>query len=148
MGSRVVSSQEGAVHVALPAATGEASRRSRWAGLRASLRTKLFVAFVGTVTMLVVLGVLGLRVLSESNDRIEILGALQVRSTAYRDLATQANQVRLLLGVRAGGGDLAVWLGGTPGAAPGGTTLDFVDQTIATAPARLGQGADPPPLRV
>ena len=104
------------------------------------------VAFVGTVALLVVLGVLGLRVLSDSNDRVEILGALQLRSTAYRDLATQANQVRLLLGVRAGGGDLAVWLGGTPGSAPGGTTLDFVDQTIATALARLGQATQPAAL--
>jgi signal transduction histidine kinase len=98
------------------------------------------------VALLVVLGVLGLRVLSDSNDRVEILGALQLRSTAYRDLTTQANQVRVLLGLRAGGGDLAVWLGGTPGSALGGTTLDFVDQTIATALDRLGQAAEPTSL--
>ena len=146
MGSHPVSKETRTVVAGLPPATDQADRRSRWAGLRASLRTKLFVAFIGTAALLVVLGVLGLRVLSDSNHRVEILGALQLRSTAYRDLATQANQVRLLLGVRAGGGDLAVWLGGTPGSAPGGTTLDFVDQTIATALARLGQAAQPASL--
>ena len=118
----------------------------RWALLRASLRTKLLVAFVGMVALLVGLGVLGLRVLSESNDRVEVLGALQLRATAYRQLETEAGQVRLLLGLRAGGGDLAVWLGGTPASAPGGTTLDFIDQTIATALTRLGQSADPSDL--
>jgi signal transduction histidine kinase len=130
----------------LSSPTSEADPRTRWAGLRASLRTKLVAAFVGMVALLVVLGVLGLRVLSDSNDRVEILGALQLRSTAYRDLATQANQVRVLLGLRAGGGDLAVWLGETPGSALGGTTLDFVDQTIATALDRLGQAAEPASL--
>jgi signal transduction histidine kinase len=123
-----------------------ADRHNRWAGSRASLRTKLVVAFVGMVGLLVVLGILGLRVLSDSNDRVEVLGALQLRATAYRQLETEAGQVRLLLGLRAGGGDLAIWLGGTPGSAPGGTTLDFIDQTIATALDRLGQSAEPASL--
>ena len=136
-----------------PVAAIPTDGRKRGAGVRASLRTKLVVAFVGMVALLVILGVLGLRVLSDSNDRVEVLGALQLRATAYRQLETEAGQVRLLLGLRAGGGDLAVWLGGTPGSAPGGTTLDFIDQTIATALTRLEQSADsahlafvPPPV--
>jgi signal transduction histidine kinase len=144
MDSHAVPKQEGtAVLDTLSSAASEADRRKRQAGLRASLRTRLVVAFVGMVALLVVLGVLGLRVLSDSNDRVEVLGALQLRSTAYGDLATQADQVRLLLGLRAGGGDLAVWLGGTSSSAPGGTTLDFIDETIATALTRLGQSAAP-----
>jgi len=138
--------QEGVAFGRVRSGTIATDRRRQWSGLRTSLRRQLVAAFVGMVALLVVLGVLGLRVLSESNDRVEAMGALQTRSTAYRDLATQANQVRLLFGLRAGGGDLAIWLGGTPGSAPGGTTLDFVDQTIATALDRLGQSAQPAAL--
>jgi signal transduction histidine kinase len=146
MGSNAVPEQRRAALGHLPSSPLEAGRRGRWTGVRASLRTQLVAAFVGMVGLLVVLGILGLRVLGDSNDRVETLGRLQLRSTAYRDLATQANQIRLLLGLRAGGGDLAIWLGGSPGSALGGTTLDFVDQTIATALERLGQSADPADL--
>jgi signal transduction histidine kinase len=147
MDSHAAPKGEGAgVLDALSVGATEANRRKRWAGLRASLRTRLVIAFVGMVALLVVLGVLGLRVLSDSNDRVEVLGALQLRATTYRELETEAGQVRLLLGLRAGGGDLAVWLGGTPSSAPGGTTLDFIDQTIATALIRLGQSAAAPNL--
>jgi signal transduction histidine kinase len=135
--------ESGPVLDVLPSAAIATDQRKPGTRLRASLRTKLLVAFVGMVALLVILGVLGLRVLSDSNDRVDALGALQLRATAYRQLETEAGQVRLLLGLRAGGGDLAVWLGGTPGSAPAGTTLDFIDQTIASALTRLGQSAQP-----
>jgi signal transduction histidine kinase len=144
MDSHAVPRRDGAAVVdALSFAAIQTEQRKPGAGLRASLRTRLLVAFVGLVALLVVLGVLGLSVLSDSNDRVEVLGALQVRATAYRELETEAGQVRLLLGLRAGGGDLAVWLGGTPSSAPGGTTLDFIDETIATVLTRIGQSSEP-----
>jgi signal transduction histidine kinase len=63
----------------------------------ATVQTKLLVAFVGPLLLLVVVGFLGLRVIGESNDRIVTLGVLQQRATAYHDLQTAAMQVRQLL---------------------------------------------------
>jgi signal transduction histidine kinase len=63
----------------------------------ARVRTKLLVAFVGTSVLVVVVGLLGLRVLGQSNDRIVRLGALQQRASAYGKLQSDASHVRLLL---------------------------------------------------
>ena len=63
----------------------------------AKLHTKLLVAFVGTAALVVVVGLLGLRVLGQSNDRVEGLGALQKRASAYGELRSAAYNVRLLL---------------------------------------------------
>ena len=51
----------------------------------ATVLAKLLVAFVGTVVLLVVLGVLGLQVVRVSNERVVTLGDLQQRATAYRE---------------------------------------------------------------
>src|SRR5207247_1554774 len=61
--------------------------------IRARVRTKLLAASVGTVVLLVVVGVLGLRVLGGSNARVVRLGTLQLRATAYRELQTDAAQL-------------------------------------------------------
>jgi signal transduction histidine kinase len=113
----------------------------------ATVHAKLLVAFVGTVVLLVVLGVLGLRVIGDSNDRVVTLGVLQQRATAYRELQTGAAQVRQLLGLRRKGGlDLCALTGDCASAAPTGNLL-AVDGTIvatlsglakATEPGRLG----------
>jgi signal transduction histidine kinase len=66
----------------------------------ATVQAKLLVTFIGPVLLLVLVGVLGLRVIGDSNDRIVSLGALQQRATAYHDLQTVAAQVRKLLGQR------------------------------------------------
>jgi signal transduction histidine kinase len=113
------------------------------ARLPASVATKLLVAFVGMVVLLVILGVLGLRVLGDSNSRVEALGALQLRATAYQQLETQAAQIRLLLAVRSGGVDLAIWLGGTPASVPSGDTLKVIDNSINSTLTRFGQSQDP-----
>ena len=42
----------------------------------AGVHVKLLVAFVGAALLVVVLGVLGLRLLGQSNERVETLGAL------------------------------------------------------------------------
>jgi len=65
--------------------------------LPAKVHTKLLVAFVGTAVLVVGVGLLGLRVLGQSNERVERLGALQKRAFAYGTLKSDASHVRLLL---------------------------------------------------
>src|SRR6516225_7036952 len=69
----------------------------------ATVRTKLLVAFLIIAALLVLVGVLGLRVLGQSNARVERLGTLQVRSSAYETLQAQANELQQQLGLRASG---------------------------------------------
>jgi len=116
-------------------------------GLPVSVHAKLLVAFVGTVVLLVVLGVLGLRVLSDSNDRVNALGALQQRATKYRELQTDAVQLRLLLGMRAGGEGTCAYSGDCPAAAAGGPSPIGIDEAIIALPlSRLGQVTNPTDL--
>jgi signal transduction histidine kinase len=65
--------------------------------LPAKVRTKLLIAFVGTAVLVVAVGLLGLRVLGQSNDRAERLGTLRERALAYGKLQSDAFHVRLLL---------------------------------------------------
>jgi signal transduction histidine kinase len=65
--------------------------------LPAKVHTKLVVAFVGTAALVVAVGLLGLRVLGEANERAERLGALQQRALAYGKLESYTREVRLLL---------------------------------------------------
>ena len=69
----------------------------------AGVHVKLLVAFVGTALLVVVVGVLGLRLLGQSNERVETLGTLQVRAFAYGKLRSDAGHVRGLLAQRVGG---------------------------------------------
>ena len=57
----------------------------------ATVNRKLLVAFVGIVVLLVTVGVLGLRVLGDANERVETLGKLQQRTAAYQQLFTDAS---------------------------------------------------------
>ena len=69
----------------------------------AGVHVKLLVAFVGTALLVVVVGALGLRLLGQSNERVETLGTLQARAFAYGKLRSDASHVRGLLGQRVGG---------------------------------------------
>jgi signal transduction histidine kinase len=115
---------------------------------RATVHTKLLVAFVGIVALLVVVMVLGLRVLGDSNARVDELGTLQVKSVVYQQLQTNAEQVRQLLALRAGGASAACYSGcsspapgqgASPSAAPGTSpgSMLAIDQNIASALGRL-----------
>src|SRR5215216_5834523 len=73
------------------------------ARLPARVHVKLLVAFVGTALLVVVVGVLGLRLLGQANERVETLGTLQVRAFAYGKLRSDAGHVRLLLAQNVGG---------------------------------------------
>ena len=61
------------------------------------VQAKFLVPSIATVVLLVVLGVLGLRVIGESNDRVVELGQLQQRATMYRELQSEALEIRHLL---------------------------------------------------
>ena len=76
----------------------------------AGVHVKLLVAFVGTALLVVVLGVLGLRLIGQSNQRVETLGTLQVRAFAYGKLRSDAGNIRGLLAQRVGGDFFEVWL--------------------------------------
>ena len=76
----------------------------------AGVHVKLLVAFVGTALLVVVLGVLGLRLIGQSNERVETLGTLQVRAFAYGKLRSDAGNIRGLLAQRVGGDFFEVWL--------------------------------------
>ena len=65
--------------------------------LPAKVRTKLLIAFVGTAVLVVAVGLLGLRVLGQSNDRVERLGTLRERALAYGKLQSDVFHIRLLL---------------------------------------------------
>jgi signal transduction histidine kinase len=104
-----------------------------------TVRTKLLVAFAATTALLVVLAVLGLRVLGQSNARVESLGTLQLRAATYQSLQTQAQQLRQLLAIRvAEDPNLNVYLGGSASSALGGRRWILVDEAIAAALSQLG----------
>jgi signal transduction histidine kinase len=104
----------------------------------AKVRTKLLVAFAGIAVLLVVLGVLGVRVLGQSNARVERLGTLQLRAAAYQSLQAQAQQLRQLLGLRvAEDPNLNTYVGGK-GKPAGGHKWTLVDHAISAALSQIG----------
>jgi signal transduction histidine kinase len=98
----------------------------------AGVHVKLLVAFVGTALLVVVVGVLGLRLLGQSNERVATLGTLQVRAFAYGKLRSDALHVRLLLAQNVGGDYYKVW--GYEDVGAGGLAID---QAIASAVAQI-----------
>ena len=76
----------------------------------AKVHTKLLIAFVGTSVLLVAVGLLGLRVLGQSNDRVGSLGALQERAVrATASSSSDAVHVRALLAQNAERDYYTVW---------------------------------------
>jgi signal transduction histidine kinase len=107
--------------------------------LPVTVRTKLLVAFVGIAALLVVVAVLGLQVLGQSNSRVQSLGTLQLRAATYQSLQTQGQQLRQLLAIRvAESPSLTTYLGENGAAVLGGRRWTLVDRTIAAALSQLG----------
>jgi signal transduction histidine kinase len=113
----------------------------------AKVHTKLLVAFLATALLVVVVGVLGLRVLGQSNERVETIRHLHTRALAYAQLQSRVEQVRQLLAENPGEDFEQV---NNPRPTTGGEALE-VDKAIvtavtliepATAASRLG--FDPP----
>jgi signal transduction histidine kinase len=100
------------------------------ARLPARVHVKLLVAFVGTALLVVGVGLLGLRLLGQANERVETLGTLQDRAFGYGKLRSDALHVRLLLSDNVAG-DFVESLGAEDLTTGAGTLA--VDQAIANA---------------
>jgi signal transduction histidine kinase len=116
----------------------------------AGVHVKLLVAFVGTALLVVVLGVLGLRLLGQSNERVETLGTLQQRAFAYGKLRSDALHVRLLQAQNVGGDYYKVFPDlNTKDLGAAGPTIDrAITSAVAQIPAatfRDNLGFRPPP---
>ena len=102
------------------------------------VRTKLLVAFAVIAALLVTVGVLGLRVLGQSNGRVTALGTLQLRAATYQSLQTQAQQLRQLLSIRAAQDpNLKVYVGVPASDVGNGRRWTLVDLTIGAALSQL-----------
>src|SRR5215211_5648709 len=104
------------------------------ARLPARVHVKLLVAFVGTAFLVVGVGLLGLRLLGQANERVETLGTLQDRAFGYGKLRSDALNVRLLLSDNVAG-DFVESLGAEDLTTGAGTLA--VDQAIANAVAEI-----------
>src|SRR5262245_17383479 len=116
----------------------------------ANVHTKLLIAFVGTSVLLVAVGVLGLRVLGQSNDRVGSLGSIQERAVRYAQLQQDAWNVRQLLVENVGRAYYLAWNIRAP--ASFGQNAIPVDRAVVDAAARIGPataddrlGFTPPP---
>jgi signal transduction histidine kinase len=106
------------------------------ARLPARVHVKLLVAFVGTALLVVGVSLLGLRLLGESNERVETLGTLQARAFAYGKLRSDALHVRLLLSENVAG-DFDKSMGDKIFTAVGHVGGRAVDQAVASAVAEI-----------
>jgi len=122
--------------------------------------TKLLIAFLGTSMLLVAVGLLGQRVLGQSNDRVGSLGMLQERAFAYGQLQRDAYHVRALLAENVAPDFYKVWPGGLHGEGADKVPVErvvrkavAVDRAARDAAARVGPTTAPdrlgfvPPLR-
>ena len=104
----------------------------------ATVNRKLLVAFVGIVVLLVTVGVLGLRVLGDANDRVEALGKLQQRTVAYQSIHADAVLLNDLMALRVGGDFAKVFSG--VNTSP--VVSSAVDQVIESASTTIGPASD------
>jgi signal transduction histidine kinase len=104
--------------------------------LPAKVHSKLLVAFLATALLVVAVGLLGLNVLRQSNDRVDRLGALQNRAFIYGQLQGDALHIRLLLAENVAGGFHSVNNPDAP--LPSGREVMAVDHAIESAVARIG----------
>jgi signal transduction histidine kinase len=137
--------------MARPEALEAPPSRRRWAALvgtdnrlvrvvaraPAKVRTKLLVAILGIAALLILVAALGFRVLGQANARVEGLGALQVRSSTYLKLQTQANELRQLLALRAASDPGAAVVTGAKNSARGGRAWTRVDKEIGFVLSQL-----------
>ena len=103
--------------------------------LQAKVHTKLLIAFAGIAALVVVVGVLGLRVLGQSNDRAARLGVLQERALAYGKLESDTRAIRRILNENPGPDFYTV----NPSIEPEGRdkTEVAIDQAVQSALVRL-----------
>ncbi|PWU24867.1 MAG: hypothetical protein C5B48_04205 [Candidatus Rokuibacteriota bacterium] len=113
------------------------------ARLPAKVRTKLLVGFLAIAALLVVVSVLGLRVLGQSNARVERLEVLQQRAARYQDIESHAADLQQVLGTRisAGASNLSPYTGGKPLPASGELWL-LADLQVASTLSQIEVAAN------
>jgi signal transduction histidine kinase len=136
--------------MAQPEAAEAPPIRVRWAALAgirsrlaagvgrvpATLRTKLLVAVLALAGLLVLVTVLGIHFLGQSNARVQNLSTLQKRVAQYGQLAAYAEVVRQGLSARSTGAPgQSVYTGVKP--IPGGTRWIETDLTLRTLLTQL-----------
>src|SRR5947209_7990399 len=82
------------------------------ARLPARLQTKLLASFLAIAALLVLVSLLGVRVLGQSNSRSENLKTLQTHRAGYQAIQAQATIVRDILALCAGGDEAFIFTGG------------------------------------
>jgi signal transduction histidine kinase len=110
------------------------------ARLPARLRTKLLASFLAIAALLVLVSLLGVRVLGQSNSRSERLRTLQKHGAAYRALDGQATIVRDILALCAGGSEAFKFTNGGK-APPANGCLRSKSTVVKTALADLRDSA-------
>jgi signal transduction histidine kinase len=105
------------------------------ARLPAGVHTKLLVAFIGPAVIVVAVALLGLRVLGQSNARMETLGLLQERAFVYGKLQSDVYHVRLLLAENVASDFYS--LNNPDLRPPSGRAARPVDQAVANALTRI-----------
>jgi signal transduction histidine kinase len=109
-----------------------------------SVRKKLLVAFLAIAALLVVVSALGLRVLGQTNARVERLDTLQLRAAAYQGIESHAGDLQQVLGVRsAGASNLAPYTGDKALRSSGELWL-LADLQIADTLSQVELAADEP----
>ncbi|MGH3066824.1 MAG: hypothetical protein ACRDOF_11065, partial [Gaiellaceae bacterium] len=102
----------------------------------APIHTKLLIAFVGVAVVALAVGLFGVLVLAQSNDRVGRLGALQVRANLFAKLESDTRSIRLLLNQNPG----SEFYKANPEILPIGRAPNDVaiDQAVRNALLRLG----------
>jgi signal transduction histidine kinase len=101
------------------------------ARLPAKVRTKLLVGFLAIAALLVVVSVLGLRVLGQSNARVGRLGTLQLRAATYSAIQARAGDLAQAIGVRTTGASSLTGYTGGENLPAQGRLWRFADQDVA-----------------
>ena len=96
----------------------------------------MLVAFVGIAVLTLAVGLFGVRVLAESNERVGRLGALQERTNAFAKLESDTRSIRLLLNQNPGSEFFTV--NPTLDGAHRRRTEPAIDQAVQAALLRLG----------
>src|SRR5438270_11294087 len=98
------------------------------ARLPAKLRTKLLAAFLAIAALLVLVSLLGVRVLGQSNSRSEGLKTQQDERAGSQQLLAEATIVRDILGLCAGGADVYKFAGTARSASSTNNCLRSIDR--------------------
>ena len=114
------------------------------ARLPAKLRTKLLVAFLAIAALLVLVSLLGVRVLGQSNSRSEGLKTQQDERAGSQQLLAEATIVRDILGLCAGGADVYKFAGTARSASSTNNCLRSIDRVVTTAQAGLDKAVTQP----